>query len=157
MPTLDSPTRSRLGATAFAVAAVMFLLYPVTRPWHDESTVDGATAAMSSDAWVAAHLFAMLGFILVPLGLLAVRAAVSATRAEPLALTATVTTWLGAGLVLPYYGAEDFGLTVIASDHDYRHYDGPTRIPRAAGWQRPDHRCGGYPYRGTRIPIHTAG
>jgi hypothetical protein len=61
--------RIRLGAAALAIAGVLFALYPATRPWHDESTMEGATAAMSSGWWVAAHLFAMVGFILVPLGL----------------------------------------------------------------------------------------
>src|SRR5262249_19152286 len=55
----------------------------------------------------------MLGFILVPLGLLALRSALAATRAEPLALTAAVLAWIGSGLVLPYYGAEDFGLHAV--------------------------------------------
>ncbi|GAA2709638.1 hypothetical protein ACFY2R_23615 [Micromonospora olivasterospora] len=109
-----SPSRTRLGALALAVAGVLFALYPATRPWHDESTVDGATRAMSSDWWVASHLFAMIGFILVTLGLLAVRDVVRHTRAERLAFTAVVTGWIGVGLVLPYYGAEDFGLHAIA-------------------------------------------
>ncbi len=107
-------TRTRLGAFALVTAGVLFVLYPAVRPWHDETTVAGATASMSSGAWVASHLFAMIGFILVPLGLLAVRNAVSHTRAERLALTAAVTSWIGAGLTLPYYGAEDFGLNAIA-------------------------------------------
>ena len=109
-----SVTRIRAGAAALAAAGVLFLAYPALRPWHDESTVSGATASMSSNAWVAAHFFAMLGFILMPLGLLALRAAVATTRAEPLALTAAVLAWIGAGLTLPYYGAEDFGLHAIA-------------------------------------------
>ena len=107
-------TRIRAGAVALATAGVLFLAYPALRPWHDESTVAGATASMSSTAWVTAHFFAMLGFILMPLGLLALRAALAATRAEPLALTAAVLAWIGSGLVLPYYGAEDFGLHAIA-------------------------------------------
>ncbi|MEV4760446.1 hypothetical protein AB0J86_35820 [Micromonospora sp. NPDC049559] len=107
--------RIRAGALALAAAAVLFLLYPAVRPWTDETTTAGATAAMSSGAWVASHLFAMIGFVLLPLGLLALRAAVGQTRAEPLALAATVTAWLGAGLTLPYYGAEDFGLHAVAS------------------------------------------
>jgi len=109
-----SATRIRAGAAALAAAGVLFLAYPALRPWHDEVTVAGATASMSSTAWVAAHFFAMLAFILVPLGLLALRAALASTRTEPLALTAAVLAWIGSGLVLPYYGAEDFGLHAIA-------------------------------------------
>jgi hypothetical protein len=111
-------TRTRFGALALAAAGVLFILYPAVRPWEDESTVSGAIKAMSSEAWVAAHLFAMLGFILVALGLLAVWNAVSPTRAERLGFAAVVTGWLGAGLTLPYYGAEDFGLNAIARKAD---------------------------------------
>ena len=110
-------TRNRKGALALAAAGVLFVLYPAVRPWHDESTVSGATASMSSQAWVAAHFFAMLGFILLPLGLLAVRDALAGTQSASLARTAAVVTWIGAGLTLPYYGAEDFGLHAIAANH----------------------------------------
>jgi hypothetical protein len=110
----ETMSRTRFGAAALAVAGVLFVLYPAVRPWRDESTVDGARAAMSQGAWVAAHLFAMLGFILVALGLLALRDVLSRTRAEPLAYAALVTWLIGAGLTLPYYGAEDFGLNAIA-------------------------------------------
>lgn len=109
-----SATRIRAGAVALAAAGALFFAYPALRPWHDEGTIAGATASMSSTAWVAAHFFAMLGFILVPLGLLALRSVLAPTRAEPLALTAAVLAWIGSGLVLPYYGAEDFGLHGIA-------------------------------------------
>jgi hypothetical protein len=102
--------RGRLGAVALAFAGVMFLLYPILRPWHDETTVAGARQSMSSDAWVAAHFLAMLGFIAVPLGLLVLHA-VLASRQSLLAL---VTAWIGVGLTLPYYGAEDFGLHALA-------------------------------------------
>jgi len=107
-------TRTRLGALSLALAGVMFVLYPVVRPWRDESTAAGAHAALSSGAWVASHLFAMIGFILVPLGLLALWGLLSDTRAERVALVAAVTSWIGAGLTLPYYGAEDFGLHAAA-------------------------------------------
>jgi hypothetical protein len=109
-----STSRTRWGALTLAVAGVLFILYPAVRPWQDESTVHGAIKAMSSGAWVAAHLFAMVGFILVALGLLAVWNAVSTTRSERLGFAAVVTTWVGVGLTLPYYGAEDFGLNAIA-------------------------------------------
>jgi hypothetical protein len=109
-----SRTRTRLGALCFAIAAAMFVLYPAVRPWTDESTVDGAMSAMASNAWVASHLFAIIGFILVPLGLLALWGVVRSSRVEGVALAAAVTSWIGAGLTLPYYGAEDFGLHAVA-------------------------------------------
>src|SRR5690349_14640557 len=98
-------TRSfpRLSAATLTVAGVLFFLYPALRPWADESTADGARHAMSSPWWVATHLFAMVGFILVPLALLAVDR------------VAAVIMWFGAGLTLPYYGAEDFALNTIAT------------------------------------------
>jgi hypothetical protein len=88
---------------ALILSGILFLLYPAVRPWADETTVDGAVSAMGSNAWVAAHFFAMIGFILVPLGLFALRSKAPA-----------ILFWIGAGLVLPYYGAEDFGLHAIA-------------------------------------------
>jgi hypothetical protein len=109
-------TRNRLAAAALAVAGLLFLLYPAVRPWHDETTAAGAVASMGSAAWVASHLFAMIGFVLVPFGLLALRDAVRATRAERLAAASVVVFWLGAGLTLPYYGAEDFALHAIARE-----------------------------------------
>ncbi|TWP52700.1 hypothetical protein FKR81_10405 [Lentzea tibetensis] len=97
---------NRMGAVLLAAAGVLFLLYPAIRPWEDESTVEGATKAIGSDAWVASHLFAMLGFILVPLALLAIRVTGAAL----------VTFWVGVGLTLPYYGAEDFALNAAAKN-----------------------------------------
>jgi len=91
-----------MSRNAFVLAGVLFLLYPVLRPWTDETTTSGAHEAMSSDAWVWAHFVAMLGFILVPLALLGLRHVVGLVPAAVM--------WVGAGLTLPYYGAEDFGL-----------------------------------------------
>jgi hypothetical protein len=102
--------RSRSGALAFAFAGVMFLLYPALRPWHDETTVTGARESMSSDAWVAAHFLAILGFIAVPLGLWVLHGILN-SRSSRFAL---VMAWIGVGLTLPYYGAEDFGLHALA-------------------------------------------
>jgi hypothetical protein len=115
----DNANRIRAGAVALALAGLLFVAYVAVRPWHDENTTAGATHSMSSNAWVAAHFFAMVGFILLPLGLLALRTAVASTRAEPAALVAAVLGWIGAGLTLPYYGAEDFGLHAIAGPHGH--------------------------------------
>lgn len=110
----------RLGAVAIAAGGVLFLLYQAVRPYSDESSLAGA-AAIGSAAWIVAHLFGVAGFILVTLGLLALAAALRATAARAPALIATVLFWVGAGLTLPYYGAEVFGLNAIAQRALQRH------------------------------------
>ncbi|MBB5081231.1 hypothetical protein [Nonomuraea endophytica] len=94
----------RLTSAAFAATGLMFLLYPVLRPSGDDA------AAMASTNWVVGHLAAMLGFILLGLAVLGLHQLLG----DRLSLRAAVVTWIGAGLTLPYYGAEDFGLNVIA-------------------------------------------
>jgi hypothetical protein len=106
----------RAGAGVLALAGIFFALYPLLRPWHNEATFVGARASMSSDAWLIAHLCAMLGFALLPLGLLALTGRLWPTPGAGAAGVALLSTWLGAALVLPYYGSEDFGLHAIARD-----------------------------------------
>ncbi|CCH29752.1 hypothetical protein ABZ816_14570 [Actinosynnema sp. NPDC047251] len=89
---------TRFQAGAFGLAGVFFLLYPVLRPYSDETTVHGLTA-MGTTAWITSHLFAVAGFVLVAIALPVRRAALVAA--------------VGAGLTLPYYGAEVFGLHAI--------------------------------------------
>jgi hypothetical protein len=97
-----------MSRSALVLAGVLFLLYPVLRPWTDETTSAGAFEAMSSGAWVVSHFLAMVGFVLVPLALLGLR--------DVVGLTAVGVMWVGAGLTLPYYGAEDFGLHAAATE-----------------------------------------
>ncbi|MEV0590770.1 hypothetical protein [Nonomuraea cavernae] len=94
----------RLTSLALAAGGVLFLVYPAVRPSGDDA------AAMASTAWIIGHLAAMIGFILLALGLLGLHGLLG----DRLSLRAAVVTWIGAGLTLPYYGAEDFGLSVIA-------------------------------------------
>jgi hypothetical protein len=105
--------RRGTGALALAVAGVLFLVYPVVRPYSDESSMQGA-AAIGSPWWVVAHLCAGVGFVLLPLGLLVLRDLVAGSSAARLAGSALVVTWVGVGFVLPYYGAEVFGLNALA-------------------------------------------
>jgi hypothetical protein len=107
--------RVRLGALALAVAGVLFVLYPAIRPYADETSLQGA-AAFASSAWIIAHVLAMMGFVLMALGLLALYRTLRDTPAERLAFLALITTWIGVGLTLPYYGAEAFGLHVLGQE-----------------------------------------
>ncbi|SDC22932.1 hypothetical protein [Actinokineospora iranica] len=116
---------ARVAPVLLAVAGLLFAAYPATRPYRDETTLDGA-AAMSSTAWTLAHTAAMIGFILLPLALLGLRAAVGGTRGEGPAAAAFVTALLGAGLTLPYYGGETFGIKAV-SDLATQHAD-PTML-----------------------------
>ena len=108
-------TRVRLGALALSVAGVLFVLYPAIRPYSDETSLPGA-AAFASSAWIVAHVLAMLGFVLMALGLLALYRTLRDTPAEGLAFLALVATWIGVGLTLPYYGSEAFGLHVLGQE-----------------------------------------
>ncbi|MFD1930357.1 MULTISPECIES: hypothetical protein [Nonomuraea] len=94
----------KLTQAAYALTGALFLVYPAVRPSGDDA------AAMSTTAWVVGHLAAMIGFILLGLAALGLHQILK----DRLSLRAAVVTWIGAGLTLPYYGAEDFGLNVIA-------------------------------------------
>lgn len=102
------------GAAALVVAGVAFALFPILRPWHDEATLAGATMAFGSAAWVLSHYAGVMAFILVPFGLLALRKHLKGGPGESAALAALLGTWLGVGLILPYFGAETFGLQAVA-------------------------------------------
>src|SRR5207302_10660952 len=78
-------------------------------------------AAFASIAWIVAHVLAMLGFILLTLGLLALYRMLQDTPAERPAFLALITTWIGVGLTLPYYGAEAFGLHVLGQEGIRQH------------------------------------
>ncbi|PRY36287.1 hypothetical protein [Umezawaea tangerina] len=104
-------TTPRQTAAAFAATGLLFLAYPLVRPYVDETTMAGALS-FATGSWITAHLAAVLGFILLPLAL----------QGLHVGRTAHLTTYLGVGLTLPYYGAEVFGLHAIgqriATDHD---------------------------------------
>jgi hypothetical protein len=108
-------SRVRLGAASFAIAGVLFVLYPAIRPFSDETSLTGA-AAFASTAWILAHMLAMVGFTLVMLGLLGLYLALRATAAEQMAFWALVVGVLAVGLLLPFYGAEAFGLHAIGQE-----------------------------------------
>ena len=108
-------SRVRLGAASFAIAGLLFLLYPAIRPFSDETSLQGA-AAFASTAWILAHMLAMVGFTLVMLGLLGLYLAFRATAVEGIAFWALAVGLLSIGLLLPFYGGEAFGLHAIGEE-----------------------------------------
>ncbi len=100
-----SSSRLRLGAVSLPLSGVLFVLYPLLRPFSDEASL-----------WILAHLLAVVGFIFVALGLLGLSSALQHSAARRLASLALVLTWIGVGLILPYYGAEMFGLRALGQE-----------------------------------------
>ncbi|MDV4343862.1 hypothetical protein HL657_11935 [Methanoculleus sp. YWC-01] len=108
-------TRIHLAALSLAVAGACFFAYPAIRPYTDEASLAGA-GAFASPAWILSHTLAIVGFILLVLGLLSLYGILRETKAEPRALAALVLTWAGVGLTLPYYGAETFALAAVGRE-----------------------------------------
>lgn len=122
-------TTARWTRVAFVAAGLTFLLFPLLRPWPDETvaTTELATA-FASDRWVVAHLCGILGLALLAPALLGLRTVLA--QADPAAdgdragvrpgagvgaaTWALVTAWTGAGLAALYFGAEIFGIRTIA-------------------------------------------
>ena len=92
--TAVSTARIRRGALSLALAGILFFLYPVLRPFSDETSLQGAEA-FASPFWILAHMLAVVGFILLALSLLGVDNALSHTVARRLASVALVLTWIG--------------------------------------------------------------
>jgi hypothetical protein len=93
----------------------LFVLYPAIRPFSDEASLQGAEA-FASTAWILAHVLAILGFILLTLGLFSLYISLQQTSAERLAFLALILSWIGVGLTLPFYGGEAFGLHAIGQE-----------------------------------------
>jgi len=104
--------RIRQAAISLTLSGILFLLFPVVRPFFDESSLQGARE-FASVQWVMAHALGMGGFILLALGFLGVHILLRQTKVERWAFRALVMCWVGAGLTLPFFGAEAFSLQVI--------------------------------------------
>ena len=100
--------------SCFIIAGVFFVLFPMIRPFFDESSIQGSRE-FASNKWVIAHSLGIGGFILLPLGFLGLYLYLRDSRVERLALRGFVLCLVGAGLTLPFFGAEAFGLQVIRS------------------------------------------
>lgn len=128
--------RYRLAAAALAAAGAGFAIYPAVRPFSDESSLRGAAAAFASARWLVAHSTAMIAFVLLALGLFGVAARLRESAAARRARLGAVLAATGAGLTLPYCGAETFGLHA-AGQQALRRGDAQllTSVTDAIRWQ----------------------
>lgn len=108
-------SRIRISSTALATAGILFVLYPALRPFSDEVSLQGA-AAFASQNWLLAHMLAMVAITLLPVGLLGLFLSLQETALERLGYWALVLAMVGAGLSLPFYGGEAFGLHAIGQE-----------------------------------------
>ena len=105
-------SRIQLSAISLIVSGIFFTMFPIIRPFFDESSPQAAQH-FSSNYWVIAHSFGMGGFVLLCLGLVGFHLALQETHVERSAFWAMILGWIGAGLTLPFFGAEAFSLQVI--------------------------------------------
>jgi hypothetical protein len=106
-------------ATGLVVSGLAFAAYPALRPYGPESGLVGAHD-FGSPLWLTAHVLGMLGFVALAFTL---RTAAYRTpwawSGQPVRRVET-RMWLAVSLLLPYYGAEAYGLHEIgryATDH----------------------------------------
>jgi uncharacterized membrane protein len=112
MATPQTDPRARMGAIAFALAGVLFVIYEAAAPRLDQTTLEGAES-WTSAGWAIAHIAAIVGLILIPLGYGALRGYLEGTRNEKTAFMAATIGYIGSALTISYYGAEVYGLKAI--------------------------------------------
>lgn len=107
--------RSAIGPVCLAMSSLLLLVFPLVRPFTDRTGTPAEVAAtFASTPWVAAHILAGLGFVLLPVGLLAVSTFLRDTRVERPASQGLIVSWIGIGLILPtVFGTEPFALRAI--------------------------------------------
>ena len=112
-------TRIRLGAVALGAAAFLLAVFPLIRPFFrldifaPERTITVASPVFASVAWVFSHYLAMLGFVLLQVGLLALYAFHAGAEREPRAFRGLVWGLPGVALILPALGVEVYTMPAI--------------------------------------------
>jgi hypothetical protein len=111
--------RVRLGALALGLSARLLTAFPLVRPFFaldprsPGETLAVASASVTSARWVAAHLLAMLAFVLLLFGMLALYAYLRAGLMEPRALRGLAWSLAGIALIMPMLGFETYVLPVL--------------------------------------------
>ena len=105
---------SRTPAVAgLAVAGLAFAGYPLLRPYGPEAG-PGFAADLASPLWLTSHVLGMVGFTALALALRALVTSGTPWRwaGRPIREVET-RMWLALALLLPYYGAEAYGLSAV--------------------------------------------
>ena len=116
-------TRIRLGAAALGSAAFLLAVFPLIRPFfrldifEPERTIAVASPVFASVAWVFSHYLALLGFVLLQVGLLALYAFHAGAEGEPRALRGVAWGLPGVALILPALGVEVYTMPAIGQLH----------------------------------------
>ena len=132
--TRQAPPRLNLTIFALVASGVLFALYPIIRPFSDETSLQGARA-FASASWLVAHSLAMAAFLLLGLGLLGLYTLLRDTAVERRTFLALALGWVGAALTLPYYGAEVFGLHAVGQTALARSDASLLTIVHAVRWE----------------------
>ncbi|GGO76734.1 hypothetical protein [Nocardioides deserti] len=105
-------TAATTTAVALAVAGVALATYPALRPYGPESGAAGA-ADFASTAWLLSHALGMVGFVAIAVALRVASAAPPWPWTGRPVREAESRAWLAVALLLPYYGAEAYGLHAV--------------------------------------------
>jgi hypothetical protein len=97
------------------MSSLLLLVFALVRPFTDRTGTPAEVATtFASTSWVASHIVAGRGFVLLPLGLLALSTFLHDTRGERPASQGLIISWIGIGLILPTaFGTEPFALRAI--------------------------------------------
>lgn len=108
----------RLGALALGTSALLLAVFPLLRPFFRLDVFSPTLAAVASGPlasapWIIAHLVLMLGFALLPLGLLGVASALADDGAQRSARRGLLGAITGVMLVMPAVGVETFAMPLV--------------------------------------------
>src|SRR5262245_52300150 len=115
----STSARPPLGALALGLSALLFLAFPLIRPFFvldvfaPDATLAAASPALSSAAWLAAHLIATLAFVLLLCALPTLYPLLAGAGAERGAWRAMLASLAGIALILPTLGVETYAMPAI--------------------------------------------
>lgn len=98
--------------TGLATAGLSFAAYPALRPYGPEEGAAGA-ADFGSTAWLVAHALGMLGFVALAFSLRIAATSLPWNWAGRPLREVEGSAWFAVAMILPYYGAEAYGLHAL--------------------------------------------